>query len=372
MTTRSMAVIPAPTFEGDFVIDGEFSLDAGGVLPSPALHYAIYGEPSAARDNVVLVCHALSGSARVAEWWPQLFAPGGLLKLERDCVVGINILGSCYGSTGPGSFNPQTGRIYGPDFPLVGIRDMVRSQALLLDSLNIHRLKQVMGASIGGMQALEWAVVYPERVERVISIGVAPLGSMGLGLNHLQRQAIMLDPAWKGGWYSREAPPLRGLALARALAVCTYKSADLFEERYGRKPNRNGEDPLAAETGEGKAAGLSGGRFDVAGYLDYQGERFNQRFDANSYLAITRAMDTFDPVRGYESAKAAYSRVQAHVTLVGISSDWLFPPEDIVALSALLMEAGVRCDYREVFSSHGHDAFLAESEELVRLLTLKG
>jgi homoserine O-acetyltransferase len=369
MTTGSIAVIPTPTFEGDFVIDGAFPLEAGGELQSPVLHYAIYGELNAARDNVVLVCHALSGSALVAQWWPQLFAPGGLLNRERDCVVGINILGSCYGSTGPGSVNPLTGRIYGPDFPLVGIRDLVRSQALLLESLDIRRVRQVMGASIGGMQALEWAILYPERVERVISIGVAPLGAMGLGLNHLQRQAIELDPAWKGGFYAPEEPPLRGLALARELAVCSYKSAALFEERYGRKPNRNGEDPFAAETRAGKSAGLSGGRFDVAGYLDYQGERFNARFDANSYLAITRAMDTFDPVRGYQSPMAAYSRIRAHVTLVGISSDWLFPPEDIIALCAQLTEAGVRCDYREVFSSHGHDAFLAESEELVRLLT---
>ena len=270
---------------------------------------------------------------------------------------------------GPGSLNPTTGRIYGPDFPLVTIRDIVRSQALLLDALHIPALKQVMGASIGGMQALEWSILYPERVQRVVSIGVAPLGALGLGLNHLQRNAIQLDPAWKGGHYSPDAPPLRGLALARALAVCSYKSSDLFEERFSRKPNRNGEDPFAPLTREGKPSGLVGGRFDVAGYLDYQGERFNDRFDANSYLAITRTMDTFDPARGYESALAAYRRIQAHVTLVGISSDWLFPPEDIVALSSLLTEAGVHCDYRELFSAHGHDAFLAEFDELVRLLT---
>jgi homoserine O-acetyltransferase/O-succinyltransferase len=368
MTTGSMAVAPTPTFEGDFVIDGVFALEAGGVLYSPSLHYAIYGKPNAAQDNVVLVCHALSGSAQVAQWWPQLFAPGGLFNLDEDCVLGINFFGSCYGSTGPGSLNPESGRAYGPDFPLVGIRDIVRSQAILLDALGIPRLRQVMGASIGGMQALEWAILYPERVGRAISIGVAPLGAMGLGWNHLQRQAIELDSAWQGGRYSGEAPPLRGLALARALAVCSYKSSDLFEERFGRRPNRNGEDPWASATEEGKSSGSRGGRFDVAGYLDYQGDKFNERFDANSYLAITRMMDNFDPVRGYESAKAAYSRIRARVTLVGISSDWLFPPEDIVALSYQLIEAGVHCDYRELFSSHGHDAFLAEFEELVRLL----
>ena len=156
--------------------------------------------------------------------------------------------------------------------------------------------------------------------------------------------------------------------MARALAVCSYKSSDLFEERYGRKPNRNGEDPWAATTESGHAAGLHGGRFEIAGYLDYQGDRFNERFDANSYLVMTRMMDTFDPSRGFASAPEAYGRIRARVTLVGISSDWLFPPADIVALSYHLSEAGVRCDYRELFSSHGHDAFLAEFEELVRLL----
>lgn len=363
--------ILTPSFEGDFVIDGVFPLEAGGALASPTLHYALYGKLNAARDNVVLVCHALSGSALVAEWWPQLFAPGGLLNLERDCVLGINILGSCYGSTGPSSVDPQTGRGYGPDFPLVGIRDIVRSQALLLDSLNITRLKLAIGASIGGMQALEWAILYPERVERIVSIGVAPLGAMGLGLNHLQRQAIELDPAWKGGNYALDAPPRKGLALARALAVCTYKSPDLFEERFARRPDRCGEDPWAAETPQGQVAGLNGGRFDIAGYLDHQGDKFNTRFDANSYLAITRAMDTFDPVRGHTSPAAAYSRIQATVTLVGISSDWLFPPADIRAMAEQISAAGVQCDYREQISSHGHDAFLAEPAELLRLLKAK-
>ena len=180
-----------------------------------------------------------------------------------------------------------------------------------------------MGASIGGMQALEMAIRFPELVERVISIGAAPLRAMGLGLNHLQRQMIQLDPAWKGGHYPPDQPPREGLALARALAVCTYKSAELFEHRFARKPDRSGEDPWASLHERGQ--GLSGERFDVAGYLDYQGERFVERFDANAYLAITRTMDTFDPARGYPSAEAAFRRIQAEVMLVGISSDWLFP-----------------------------------------------
>jgi homoserine O-acetyltransferase len=366
MNSSPSAALVAPSFEGDFSPREAFSLEAGGVLQSPTLHYAIYGEPNAAADNVIFVAHALSGSARVADWWPRLFSDGGLLQAGDHCVIGINMLGSCYGSTGPASIDPLTGRPYGPNFPLVSIRDVVTLQAHLLDKLKIRRLKLVMGASIGGMQALEMAIQFPERVERVISIGAAPLRAMGLGLNHLQRRMIQLDPAWKGGYYSPDEPPREGLALARALAVCTYKSAELFEHRFARKPDRSGEDPWASTHERGQ--GLSGQRFDVAGYLDYQGERFVERFDANAYLAITRTMDTWDPARGYATAEAAFRRIQAEVMLVGISSDWLFPPDEIAALALRLEKAGVRCEHRELISSHGHDAFLAEPDELARLL----
>ncbi len=346
----------APSFEGDYSVDEDFSLEAGGVLRSPSLHYAIYGEPNAAGDNVSFITHALSGSARVADWWPRLFADGGLLQSSGHCVIGINVLGSCYGSTGPGSIDPLTGRRYGPDFPLVTIGDIVRLQTRLLEKLKIRRLALVMGASIGGMQALELAIQFPELVQRVVSIGAAPLGAMGLGLNQLQRQMIQLDPAWQGGHYPPDQQPRQGLALARALAVCTYKSSELFEHRFARRPDRSGEDPLA------------GGRFDVAGYLDYQGEKFVERFDANTYLALTRAMDLFDPVRGYPSAEAAFRRIQAKVMLVGISSDWLFPAAEVAGLAASMEKAGVHCQYRELVSSHGHDAFLAEPDDLARLV----
>jgi homoserine O-acetyltransferase len=366
MSTGSSPALLNPSFEGDFLPGEAFSLEAGGVLQSPTLHYAMYGEPNAAGDNVIFVAHALSGSARVADWWPRLFADGGLFQTSDHCVLGINILGSCYGSTGPGSIDPLTGRSYGPNFPLVSIRDIVTMHARLLRHLHIPRLKLVIGASIGGMQALEMAIQFPELVERVISIGAAPLQAMGLGMNHLQRKMIQLDPAWQGGEYPADEPPRQGLALARALAVTTYKSAELFEHRFARKPDRNGGDPWASAHQESQ--GLSGQRFDIAGYLDYQGQRFVERFDANSYLAITRTMDTFDPTRGYLSAQAAYARVQAAVLLVGISSDWLFPPAEIAELAESLKKAGARCEYRELVSSHGHDAFLAEPDQLAQLL----
>ena len=356
MSSSPSAALFTPSFEGDYSPEEDFTLEAGGMLRSPNLHYAIYGEPNAAGDNVIFITHALSGSARVADWWPRLFAEGGLLQSAGHCVIGINVLGSCYGSTGPGSINPLTGHRYGPDFPLVTISDIVRLQVRLLEKLKIRRLALVMGASIGGMQALELAIQFPELVQRVVSIGAAPLGAMGLGLNHLQRQMIQLDPAWQGGHYQPDQQPRQGLALSRALAVCTYKSSELFEDRFARQPDRSGEDPLA------------GGRFDVAGYLDYQGERFVERFDANAYLAMTRAMDLFDPVRGYPSAEDAFRRIEAEVMLVGISSDWLFPAAEIAALAASIEQAGVRCQYRELVSSHGHDAFLAEPDDLARLV----
>jgi homoserine O-acetyltransferase len=356
MSSGPSEALIGPGFEGDYSLVEDFSLEAGGVLRSPTLHYAMYGKPNAAGDNVIFVAHALSGSARIADWWPRLFADGGMLQSGDHCVIGINVPGSCYGSTGPGSIDPLTGRHYGPDFPLVTIGDIVRLQAGLFEKLKIRRLKLVMGASIGGMQALELAIQFPELVQRVLSIGAAPLGAMGLGLNHLQRQMIQLDPAWQDGHYPPDQPPRKGLALARAVAVCTYKSSELFEHRFARRPDRSGNDPL------------SGGRFDVAGYLDYQGEKFVERFDANSYLALTRAMDLFDPVRGYPSAETAFRRIQAEMLLVGISSDWLFPAAEVAGLAANMVKAGVRCQYRELISSHGHDAFLAEPDDLARLV----
>jgi homoserine O-acetyltransferase len=355
----------SPTYEGDFVLDEHLLLESGRTLANVTLHYAVYGRLNAARDNAVLVCHALSGSALVGSWWPEIFAPGAVLSLDNDFVICVNMLGSCYGSTGPGSVDPQTGEVYGPNFPLVSIADNVRAQALLLDSLGIRRLRLVLGGSIGGMQALDWSILFPERVKRGLIIGVAPLSAMGLAMSHLQRQAIQHDPEWAGGNYLPQRPPRRGLALARQIAMLSYKSAELFDERFGRKPNRNGEDPWGLDDNGG---GLIGGRFDIAGYLDHQGDVFIERFDANAYLAILRTMDTWDPLHGRKSATETFSRIQARLSFVGISSDWLFPPETVRHFAHSIRAAGVQADYREMISAHGHDAFLAEQVELVRLL----
>jgi homoserine O-acetyltransferase len=412
----------APTYEGDFVLESHLLLECGRTLVRPVLHYAVYGRLNAERDNAVLVCHALSGSALVGAWWPGLFgqqAPvkekqilrsaqddkslegsgsstrdgsstgngfaqrdassAGIVDLESDCVICVNLLGSCYGSTGPGSVNPEKAdrrnedeiSLYGPEFPLVSIRDNVRAQAELIGALGIERLKLAIGGSIGGMQALEWAILFPERVERAVVIGVAPLNAMGLALNHLQRRAIQNDPEWLEGWYLPHRQPRRGLALARQIAMLSYKSPELFAERFGRNPNRNGEDPWGLDS-DGGGLGADAGRFDVAGFLDYQGERFPERFDANAYLAILRTMDTWDPMRGWRSATEAYGRIEARLTFVGISSDALFPAAEVKALAEAVRGAGADAEYREMVTAHGHDAFLAEQGELVRMVKDRG
>ena len=248
--------------------------------------------------------------------------------------------------------------MYGADFPLVSVRDWVRTQAALLDHLGIEKLRAVVGGSIGGMQALQWAVEFPERVEHALAVGAAPLTALGLALNHLQRQAIFNDPHWRDGRYADERAPLAGLALARAIAMCSYKSEHLFQERYGRQPNRNGEDPQQALLD----------RYDIGGYLDYQGEIFTRRFDAASYVVITKAMDNFDLARGYDSEQTALRRIEAQVLLVGIASDWLFPPDEVKALSERMRAAGVAAEYAELQSTHGHDGFLAEADALAALL----
>lgn len=367
-----MPVNLQPTREGDltFAYNAPFRLESGGSLQPVSVRYAVYGELNERRDNAVLVCHALSGSARAADWWPEMFSsnpsqaragePGGsVFDVSRDCVICTNILGSCYGSTGPTSINPATGKPYGPEFPLITIRDIVRSQARVLDELGVKHLRIAIGASIGGMQALQWAVDYPERVGHCVAIGTAPLSAMGLALNHLQRRAIRLDAQFQDGHYAPNQQPAGGLGLARAIAMCSYKSAELFGERYARKPNRNGEDPLRSLHE----------RFDVAGYLDYQGEKFVQRFDANSYLVISKLMDTFELARGYASEAEALKRIKAHVSLIGISSDWLFPPEDVRGLADRMEAAGVECDYTEFESAHGHDGFLAEVDAIAGVVS---
>ncbi len=340
-----------PTVEWDVTLNERpFRLEAGGELPEVTLRCAVYGQPEAAPGGVILVCHALTGSARIADWWEGLVGPERPLDSTRYTVVGINVLGSCYGSTGPGTVNPVTGRPYGARFPPVTMGDIVRAQRLALETVGITRLTAVIGGSIGGMQALRWATDFPAALDLCIAIGAAPLPAMGLALNHLQRQAIRQDPAWRNGDYTEQ--PTSGLALARAIAMCSYKSAALFDARFGRRPNRSGEDPRATLQG----------RYDVAGYLDHQGEKFVRRFDANSYLVLSKAMDTFD------LTDAELACIRARVQLIGLSSDWLFPAADVRALAARMQALGLAVEYAEIVTNHGHDGFLAEPDAVAPLL----
>ncbi len=285
-----------------------------------------------------------------------------MLSLQQDFVICVNLLGSCYGSTGPGSVDPETGLVYGPDFPLVSIRDNVRAQSSLLDSLGIRRLRLILGGSIGGMQALEWAIHYPERVEKAAIIGVAPLSAMGLALNHLQRHAIQSDPNWDAGYYLPQRPPKQGLSLARQIGMISYKSASLLNERFSRNPNRNGENPWSLDDLGG---GLIGGRFDIAVIST---TRASGSTTASTPIRIWRLCEPWTPgipVTGFGSPQEVFGRIRAQLIFLGISSDWLFPPESVRDFARTIASAGVRAEYREMVSSHGHDAFLAEQAELV-------
>ncbi len=340
----SLSSTLALTYEGDFTLaqDTPFRLLSGETLPHVTLHYAMYGTLNEARDNAILVPHALSGSARVADWWPQLFGTDAVFDLTKDCVIGINLIGSCYGSTGPTSINSTTGKPYGRDFPLVTVKDNVRAQVELIRHLGIQQLRVVIGGSIGGMQAIQWAIDFPDMVAHCVAVGTAPISALALALNHLQRQAILNNSA-------------QGLSLARQIAMISYKSPELFAERYGRQPNRNGEDPRTSFDG----------RYDIGGYLDYQGEIFTRRFDPDSYLIITKLMDNFDLHIGYDSRQAALARITARVLLIGIESDWLFPPEEVEAVAAQMKAAQVAVEYSKLITTHGHDGFLAEPEQFV-------
>ncbi|MBV8636532.1 MAG: alpha/beta fold hydrolase [Candidatus Eremiobacteraeota bacterium] len=291
---------------------GSIRLDDGTLLHDVQQRVTIYGSPSPANDNVVLVTHALTGSSRAAEWWPGIVGHGALFDPSEWCIVGINVLGGCYGSTGA---------------PRVSVGDMVRAQALALSELEIERLAYVIGGSLGGMQALSWALDFPHRVENAIVVGAHDHHSaMGIALNALQRECLELDP-------------VRGLRTARKLAMLTYKSEELFNERHDRRPDRN--DPS---------------RFDIEGYLDLQADRFIGRMDASTYATLTHAMDSFD-VRGRHLRGSL-------VTFVGITSDRLFRPQDVRAAARAF-----GASYIEFDTHHGHDAFLAESSRLASLLT---
>lgn len=355
-----------------------FKLEAGGLLTPVEIEYETYGRLSDDRSNAVFICHALTGDAHAAGWdqnpegplrgyrkdkpgwWDEMIGPGKPIDTRRFYVICANVVGSCYGSTGPMSHNPATGKPYGLSFPVVTVGDWARLHMMLLDHLGIDSLYALIGGSVGGQQALEMALGWPERVKRLIILSAAyRITAQGLGFNSVARHSIMEDPHFKGGDYYGGEPPLRGLAAARMLAHITY----LSEESMGHKFGRRLQDKTAPDFT------LTGVEFEVESYLKHQGESFVRRYDANSYLYITRAMDYYDAsVWGDGDLKKAAGRINAATMIISFSSDWLFPPELCRELASAMCRAGRSVTYVDVPSRYGHDAFLVESETVNRLI----
>jgi homoserine O-acetyltransferase len=339
-------------------------LKAGKTLASYELVYETYGTLNADRSNAVLVCHALSGSHHVAGWyaddpkkvgwWDNLIGPGKPIDTERFFVIGVNNIGGCHGSTGPGSIDRATGQPYGASFPVVTVEDWVASQARLMDRLGIQRLAAAIGGSLGGMQALQWTLQFPERIRHAFVIAAAArLSTQNIAFNDVARQAIVSDPDFHGGnFYAHRTIPARGLKLARMLGHITYLSEDLLMEKFGRVRKRD-------EYGFNYDV-----EFEIESYLRYQGEKFSQVFDANTYLLMTKALDYFDPAKsaGGDLAKAL-SKAQASFFVASFKSDWRFPPLRSQELVRAMTTANRPVAYAEIDAPHGHDAFLLDNRQ---------
>src|SRR3954468_2503275 len=353
----------------EFVYAQPFTFKSGQVIPGFTLRYETYGTLNATRDNVIVVCHALSGDHHCAGWhtpndrkpgwWNNLIGPGKAVDTNRFFVICANVLGGCQGSTGPSSLNPVTGRAYGVEFPFVTILDMVRSQKLLLDHLGVSELHATIGGSMGGMLALLFSIEFPRFTRRVVAMATtARESAQAIAFNEVGRQAIMQDPAWNHGDYPREGGPRVGLAIARMMAHITYLSDASMDRKFGRR--RKGGASADTQTFDVQ--------FEVESYLRHQAQSFINRFDANSYLYITRALDQFDLAHAYGSLEKAFAPVEAESLVVGFTSDWLFPPEQNRQLALAMLRAGKRASYAELSTDLGHDSFLLESEELYALV----
>jgi homoserine O-acetyltransferase/O-succinyltransferase len=353
----------------------DLPLQSGARLASVTLAYETWGTLNAEGNNAILITHALTGNAHAhdaqrpddpkAAWWNPLIGPGRPIDTSRYFVISSNVLGGCSGSTGPSALNPATGRPYAMSFPIITIRDMVNAQHVLLQHLGVRKLALVAGGSIGGQQALEWAVTYPEMVDKVAVIAAtAALTAQAIAFSEVERQAIMNDALWQGGNYVPGQGPGAGLAIARMLAVITYQSEEAMELRFARKPALDKVGPAPSHSP------ALGERFDVEGYLYHQGQALARRFDANSYLYLSRAMDLYDVSRGYSSLEAALRRLRSKALFVGIRSDFLFPAAHVRWLADRVRATGGDATYVEIDSPHGHDAFLKEWEQMAAALSL--
>ena len=358
MTGRSVGDVTPQ----DLQFDEPLQLRSGASLGPYALRVETYGQLNSARSNAVLVCHALNASHHVAGtyagqaksegWWDNLVGPGKALDTDRFFVIGVNNLGSCFGSTGPMHVNPATGRIWGADFPVVTVHDWVDAQARVLDRLGIQKLAAVLGGSLGGMQALDWALRYPERVEHCIAIATAPnLSAQNIAFNEVARRAIVTDPDFHGGhFYEHGVVPKRGLRVARMIGHITYLSDDVMAEKFGREL-KSGELGYSTQDIE----------FQIESYLRYQGDKFSEYFDANTYLLITRALDYFDPAREFGGdLSAAFASARAKFLLASFTTDWRFSPARSREIVKALVDNRLDVSYAEIDAPHGHDAFLLD------------
>ncbi len=364
------------------VFDTPLPLRGGGVLPAFELVYETYGQLNAARDNAVLICHALNANHHVTGqyadergqpipksegWWHNMVGPGKPVDTRRFFVIGVNNIGSCFGSSGPTHVNPATGQPWGADFPVVTVEDWVEAQARLLDTLGIERLAAVMGGSLGGMQALNWTLQFPERVRHAVVIASAPnLTAENIAFNEVARRAIVSDPDFHGGHYLRhDTKPRRGLRIARMIGHITYLSDDVMNSKFGRRLRPLAE---ALRAGDTDAAERLAYRyttqdieFEIESYLRHQGDKFSEYFDANTYLLITRALDYFDPAREFDGdLSAALARAQADFLLVSFSTDWRFSPARSREIVKALLDNRRAVSYAEIDAPHGHDAFLLD------------
>ncbi|OPF62730.1 homoserine O-acetyltransferase [Hydrogenophaga sp. H7] len=358
--------------------DEPLPLRSGAVLPAYELVYETYGTLNADRSNAVLICHALNASHHVAGlhadergqpiarsegWWHNMIGPGKAVDTNRWFVIGVNNIGSCFGSTGPTHTNPATGQPWGADFPVVTVEDWVDAQARLLDILGIGQLAAVMGGSLGGMQTLSWTLQYPERVRHAVVVASAPnLTAENIAFNEVARRAIVTDPDFHGGHYLRAGTlPRRGLRIARMIGHITYLSDDVMNEKFGRTLRAaDGEDPAAAAELAYRYS-TQDVEFQIESYLRYQGDKFSEYFDANTYLLITRALDYFDPAREFDgNLSAALARARAKFLLVSFTTDWRFSPARSREIVKALLENRRDVSYAEIDAPHGHDAFLLD------------
>ncbi len=340
-------------------------LDSGRILAPITLVYETYGSLNEKRSNAILVEHAWTGDAHLAGkrsdseskpgWWDAIVGPGCLLDTDRYFIICSNVIGSCYGSTGPKSINPKTGKRYNLSFPVITVRDMVRAQKLLLDALEISKLVTVMGGSMGGMQALEWATQYPDSIASAVVLASTPRPSpQAISLNAVARWAIFNDPTWRKGEYKHN--PKDGLALARGIGHITFLSDESMNAKFGRR--------FSAKDGQFDFFG----QFEVERYLNYNGYNFVDRFDANSFLYLAKSLDLYDIAWGYESMAEAFSLVKAPIQFFAFTSDWLYPAYQTEEMATCLKELGKPVEYHLITSAYGHDSFLLEHETFAPLV----